>query len=1237
MNLFSHIRRLALVCFLFPVLVTAQQAQKYPTLLWKITGKNLKKPSYLYGTMHVSNRVAYYLSEQFFSALKSVDVVGLETNPGEWLENMEKTGALDEATQIRPQNVRGNFYKNTFLPAYPDKKLLQGILSYDPDIINGLLYRQNGTRENFEESTYIDLFIYQSAAKLNKKLISLEDFRSAEIKARLAMVPDEEAESKNSNYYSIAQKIEDAYRAGNLDQLDSLSKLSSTKNTQRYLIEDRNVFFVNTIDSVLQTSSLFSGVGAAHLPGELGVIELLRKKGYTLEPVFPQVTKKSNAYREELDQKFKTVEFTRQMISDSAFSMDLPGKLYPIVDLGSLKYFIHADMVNGSFYTIVRLKHQGTAFQLTAEQMMKRVDSLLFESIPGKILLKKEITSNNGIKGIELVNRTRRGDEQHYQIYFTDVEMILFKLGGKQNYATGSESKQFFNSIRFSVKPVGHFRFSPPTQGFTAKIPQAYYYNKNNGSSLTGLVENLFAYDRERAEVTGVQQAVFNDFFYLEEDTFELNNFASAIISNYNYTLNPDYRLTREQDLPCIYLKGSDGKKGNLYGKIYIKGVHYYFVYLITGKESSFEHEFFKSFRLLDFKHVQPIKEITDNDFCFITKDEVSDNALSRFNEDYVKAYDKIKTKKDTVKSDFEFRTSSKMYYSPSSNEYIAITYEKYNDYDYKNRSDFEEKVRELYTKSYSMLVTRTVSSMDGGLYTYSCTLRDTATSRALLLKIFIRNGMMHELTVPCDTNMGLKGWAAEFFYSFRPQDTVIGKPIFENKFQKLLTDLTGNDTTLKRQANVSVVGISMQKEYKSDFIKFISGKSLNNVGEDGRAQLFVNGGTLESDEIIVPYKTLYKQYTDSFYLQLCLLKGLAYLKTTASYDAFYELLMSEPPLVGAENTVNDVFDAFNDSIELCRKFFPGMLVLTKYEEYKDAVYSLMAELVDKNILSMTAYAAQKNTILSDAELALKRFNPQNPKSSGSNEQSLDYLEKNARELAESIRINLDGLTTNTYYKGSKVLKKMDSYNRQPLVNYAILLAPFYKSDEKVKQFFSKLSRIKTQSVNMPVMIQLLKRDIVWNDTLISYYSKNKYTRAFFYSELEKQKLTDKFDKKFLDQQSLIESVLFSHKQLNSIYAFEKEKKGDSLVLIKKVKAGNKYKKGQIYIFRNVTGKAGEEQWSIAFVEDTRDIVNPDIELVGISYYVDNTRTQEYNINEVLNYFSMSYRKRAQVAGDNYE
>ena len=224
--------------------------------------------------------------------------------------------------------------------------------------------------------------------------------------------------------------------------LDSLSRISSSKNTQLYLIENRNVFFVNTIDSVLKTKSLFSGVGAAHLPGDNGVIELLRKRGYTVEAVFSKVSKKSNDLIEKLDAQVKPVSFQKQFVNDSVFSVSLPGKLSPIVNLENLKYYIYADMVNGSFYTIVRLKYLGPLFNVSAAQMMQKIDSLLFEYIPGKIILKKEITLGNGVKGIEIVNKTRRGDEQHYQIFFTDLEMILFKLGGKHQYATGNEDRK---------------------------------------------------------------------------------------------------------------------------------------------------------------------------------------------------------------------------------------------------------------------------------------------------------------------------------------------------------------------------------------------------------------------------------------------------------------------------------------------------------------------------------------------------------------------------------------------------------------------------------------------------------------------------------------------------------------------------------------------------------------------------------------------------------------------------
>ena len=90
----------------------------------------------------------------------------------------------------------------------------------------------------------------------------------------------------DENYYELEKKIQDAYRKGDLDLMDSLQKLISISDafTEKFLYK-RNEIQANSIDSILKKQSLFVGVGAAHLPGDRGVIELLRKMGYNLRPV----------------------------------------------------------------------------------------------------------------------------------------------------------------------------------------------------------------------------------------------------------------------------------------------------------------------------------------------------------------------------------------------------------------------------------------------------------------------------------------------------------------------------------------------------------------------------------------------------------------------------------------------------------------------------------------------------------------------------------------------------------------------------------------------------------------------------------------------------------------------------------------------------------------------------------------------------------------------------------------
>src|SRR3954453_2339808 len=85
----------ALAFCLFSFLPSFSQKLKvppknYPSLLWEISGNGMARPSYLFGTMHVSSKMVFHLSDSFYLGIKNSDVVALETNMGTWQEDFSR-------------------------------------------------------------------------------------------------------------------------------------------------------------------------------------------------------------------------------------------------------------------------------------------------------------------------------------------------------------------------------------------------------------------------------------------------------------------------------------------------------------------------------------------------------------------------------------------------------------------------------------------------------------------------------------------------------------------------------------------------------------------------------------------------------------------------------------------------------------------------------------------------------------------------------------------------------------------------------------------------------------------------------------------------------------------------------------------------------------------------------------------------------------------------------------------
>src|SRR5258708_1192043 len=96
--------------------------KKYPALLWEITGNGLEKPSYLFGTMHVSSKLVFHLSDSFYLDIRNADVVALELDPQLWQDQLFRFENLQTNLRFFTQGAPSDFIneKSFQLEKYDD-------------------------------------------------------------------------------------------------------------------------------------------------------------------------------------------------------------------------------------------------------------------------------------------------------------------------------------------------------------------------------------------------------------------------------------------------------------------------------------------------------------------------------------------------------------------------------------------------------------------------------------------------------------------------------------------------------------------------------------------------------------------------------------------------------------------------------------------------------------------------------------------------------------------------------------------------------------------------------------------------------------------------------------------------------------------------------------------------------------------------------------------------------------
>lgn len=273
----------------------AQKNNTDNTLLWKISGNGLKKPSYLFGTIHMLCADDAVLSDSLKNVIKRVQEVYFEVdldNMFEMLGVMSKmkmkgdTTLQDLLSEDDYKKVKNYFEsKESMLP-------FSMLETYKPMLAASTL-QQGGMP--CETTAMMEQVIMQEAKQYGKSIKGLESMGyQASV---LDNIPYKLQADQLVSYIDNANKgdgedkelteMMNAYRSQNLQKLEEMLMKSdpSISNYTDILLFNRNENWVEKLKKLLPEKSILIAVGAGHLPGKKGCINLLRNEGFKVTPV----------------------------------------------------------------------------------------------------------------------------------------------------------------------------------------------------------------------------------------------------------------------------------------------------------------------------------------------------------------------------------------------------------------------------------------------------------------------------------------------------------------------------------------------------------------------------------------------------------------------------------------------------------------------------------------------------------------------------------------------------------------------------------------------------------------------------------------------------------------------------------------------------------------------------------------------------------------------------------------
>jgi uncharacterized protein YbaP (TraB family) len=254
------------------------------SLLWKISGNNLPYPSYIYGTIHLTDPRVFEWKDSVYRRLYLCEAFAAEMDLS--METMIKIAGMLMLPE--GETLRDRFTSEEYELISHAVKSCSG---HDLSLFNkikppGLISLCFTERKDGDLEATVDELLYRQAKFRGITTYGIET--AEEQIALFDKIPDSYVLEyfKNIDGQKVEfEKLIRCYRSANLDSLWLLiqdEESGALLNDE--LIRLRNYRMTERIVPLIKRQPTFVAIGTGHLPGEEGVIALLRKEGFIVEP-----------------------------------------------------------------------------------------------------------------------------------------------------------------------------------------------------------------------------------------------------------------------------------------------------------------------------------------------------------------------------------------------------------------------------------------------------------------------------------------------------------------------------------------------------------------------------------------------------------------------------------------------------------------------------------------------------------------------------------------------------------------------------------------------------------------------------------------------------------------------------------------------------------------------------------------------------------------------------------------